>query len=183
MLELPTLIETGVEYKINDLRQRDRRSWRLGQTEPVRVIFLYYENSMQETALQLVAQKLKAALMVEGNLAEGLASMDLDDGNLMDALMQAVANGRNRTIEWSGMEITAVEKVIPSPQMPLSEELAPPPDIALEFVEVDLEGVSQLSWADLMATAVTPAKKPKPKRASNRPEIQIALVGEQYSFL
>jgi hypothetical protein len=183
LLELPTLIETGVEYKINDLRQRDRRSWRLGQTEPVRVIFLYYEETMQETALQLVAQKLKAALMVEGNLAEGLAAMEVDDGNLMDALMQAVANGKNRTIEWSGMEIAAVEKVIPSPQMPLTEALAPPPTIALEIVAVDLGGVTQLSWADLMEKSVTPAKKSKPKRASQQPEIQFALVGEQYSFL
>ena len=183
LLELPTLIETGIEYKINDLRQRDRRSWRLGQTEPVRVIFLYYEETMQETALQLVAQKLKAALMVEGNLAEGLAAMEVDDGNLMDALMQAVANGKSRTIEWSGMEIAAVEKVIPSPQIPLSEELAPPPPVELKIVEVDLGGVTQLSWADLMATSARPARKPKPKRVSKRPEIQITLVGEQYSFL
>ena len=183
MIELPTLIETGVEYKINDLRQRDRRSWRLIQDRPVRVIFLYYEETMQETALMLVAQKLKAALMVEGNLAEGLAAMDVDDGNLMDALMKAVANGRNRTIEWSGMEIAAVEKVIPSPQLPLTEELAPPPAVELEIVSVDLGQATQLSWADLMKPATVPIRKPKQKRARKKPEIQMSLVGEQYSFL
>jgi hypothetical protein len=41
----------------------------------VRVVFLYHEDSWQETALQLVAAKLKAALLVDGNLAEGLAAM------------------------------------------------------------------------------------------------------------
>ncbi len=183
LLELPTLIETGVEYKINDLRQRDRRSWRLGQTKPVRVIFLYYEDSMQETALQLVAQKLKAALMVEGNLAEGLAAMDVDDGNLMDALMKAVANGKKRTIEWSGMEIAAIEKIILSPQIPLSEDLAPAPDVEVDIVEVGSNGISQLSWADLMETNVASTKKPKRKRVSKQLEITVALVGEQYSFL
>jgi hypothetical protein len=28
LVELPTLVETGIEYRINDLRQRDRRSRR-----------------------------------------------------------------------------------------------------------------------------------------------------------
>ena len=55
---------------------------------------------MQETALQLVAAKLKAAMMVDGDLAEGLAAMDLDDGNLMDALMKAVGRGRSKLIVW-----------------------------------------------------------------------------------
>jgi hypothetical protein len=75
LVELPTRVETGIEYRINDLRQRDRRSWRLIQDRPVRVVFLYYEDSWQETALQLVAAKLKAALLVDGDLAEGLTAM------------------------------------------------------------------------------------------------------------
>jgi hypothetical protein len=41
LIELPTLVETGIEYRVNDLRQRDRRSWRLIQDQPVRVVFLY----------------------------------------------------------------------------------------------------------------------------------------------
>ena len=73
LVELPTLVETGIEYRINDLRQRDRRSWRLIQDRPVQVVFMYYEDTVQELALQLVAEKLKAALIVDGNLAEGLA--------------------------------------------------------------------------------------------------------------
>ena len=69
----------------------------------------YYEGSWQETALQLVAAKLKAALLVDGDLAEGLAAMEVDDGNLMDALMKAVAKGRPSRVEWSGTEIAALE--------------------------------------------------------------------------
>ena len=79
----------------------------------MRVVFLYYEDSWQETALQLVAAKLKAALLVDGNLAEGLAAMEIDDGNLMDTLMRAVGQGRPTVVEWSGMEIAAVAKPVP----------------------------------------------------------------------
>jgi hypothetical protein len=106
LLELPTLVETGIEYRINDLRQRDRRSWRLGQDRPVQVVFLYYENSWQELALQLVAAKLKAALLVDGNLIEGLAAMNADETNLLEVLMKAVIQGREAVsaeLGWNDM--------------------------------------------------------------------------------
>lgn len=140
LIELPTLIETGVEYRLNDLRQRDRRSWRLTQDRPVRVIFLYYQDTWQETALQLVAAKLKAAHMVEGNLAEGLAAMDLDDGNLMDALMKAVAKGRPRQTAWSGMQVAHVTRPRPRPHPTQPQRPAPEPEPDLEISEVALEG-------------------------------------------
>lgn len=128
LVELPTLIETGIEYRINDLRQRDRRSWRLTQDRPVKVIFLYYEDSMQETALQLVAAKLKAALMVDGNLAEGLAAMDVDDGNLMDALMKAVSRRKRIGPGWDGMAVTRVREVpdVEIPDLPVLPDVKDP---------------------------------------------------------
>ena len=148
LLELPTLIETGIEYRLNDLRQRDRRSWRLTQDRAVKVIFLYYENTWQETALQLVAAKLKAAHMVEGNLAEGLAAMELDDGNLMDALMQAVAQGRANKTVWQGLPVAEVTApvVFPKPQREVAFPLEDPEtDLAFTEVLVD-EGAIQYAF-------------------------------------
>ena len=148
LIELPTLIETGIEYRLNDLRQRDRRSWRLTQDRAVKVIFLYYENTWQETALQLVAAKLKAAHLVEGNLAEGLAAMELDDGNLMDALMQVVAKGRANKTVWQGLPVAEVTApvIFPRPQrevtLPLEE---PETDLAFTEVMVD-EGAIQYAF-------------------------------------
>jgi hypothetical protein len=109
LIELPTLIETGIEYRLNDLRQRDRRSWRLTQDKPVKVIFLYYQDTWQEIALKLVAAKLKAAMMVDGDLAEGLAAMNVDETNLMDALMKAVS-GHGEPLDWSGLETNGGEE-------------------------------------------------------------------------
>ena len=108
----------------------------------MRVIFLYYQDTWQEIALQLVAAKLKAAHMVEGNLAQSLAAMEVDDGNLMDALMKAVAQGRPRVAEWSGMQIAQVSRAMPSSEprqksllLPLTE-----PKSDLEITEVAVEG-------------------------------------------
>ena len=57
------------------MRQASRRSWRIGQTEPVQVVFMVYRNTLQADALTLVAQKLQSSLAVEGELPEdGLAA-------------------------------------------------------------------------------------------------------------
>jgi hypothetical protein len=154
------------------------------------VVFLYYENSFQETALKLVAAKLKAAHMVEGNLAEGLAAMDLDDGNLMDALMKAVASKDHQPIEWSGMQIAGIEAVIESPQAPLLPDQAPETHTELELVQVEMDsGVVQLTWGDLLETQVEPARLKKPRRKTGEtPTIEYKRIatkggGEQYAFL
>ena len=191
LVELPTLIETGIEYRINDLRQRDRRSWRLIQDRPVKVVFLYYEDTWQETALQLVAAKPKAALMVEGNLAEGLAAMDVDDGNLMDALMKTVARGRRSRVEWSGMEIAAITKPRPIQQPVLLPNLPQPVETDLEIVQIDLGGGAvQLSWGDLEVMTITkpsrnlpPAKLPEKEAEVKVNKVKVKGGGVQYAFL
>ncbi len=189
LVELPTMVETGIEYRINDLRQRDRRSWRLIQDRPVRVVFLYYENSWQETALQLVAAKLKAALLVDGDLAEGLAAMDVDDGNLMDALMKAVSQGRAKRVEWSGMEIAAVTK--PVIQHTLVPELPQRVETDVDIVQVEVgSGAMQLSWSGLeiatttmSARAFRAARKNKKQVKPKVTEVKVKGGGVQLSFL
>jgi hypothetical protein len=168
--------------------------------EPVKVIFLYYEDSWQETALQLVAAKLKAALMVDGDLAEGLAAMDVDDGNLMDALMSAVAQGRPQPVlssvegstDWAGMEIAAVAKPVPDPQPVLLPEVTAPVEYEVEIVQVERGGGAvQLSWGDLTelpqpkapVQLPTTSRKPRPKRPPMTfNKVQTKGGGEQYAF-
>ncbi len=74
--------ETG--YSIFVLRQASRRSWRIGQKEPVKVKFLYYEDTVQASCLRLMGKKLLVSLAMEGKFAnEGLQSIDGDDDLLM----------------------------------------------------------------------------------------------------
>ena len=76
------------------MRQASRRSWRIGQTRPVKVVFMAYRNTLQADALKLVAQKLQSSLAVEGELPkEGLAAFGDDGDDLMMALAKRIVDG------------------------------------------------------------------------------------------
>ena len=76
------------------MRQASRRSWRIGQTRPVQVVFMAYRNTLQADALKLVAQKLQSSLAVEGELPEdGLAAYGDEADDLMLALARKIVAG------------------------------------------------------------------------------------------
>jgi hypothetical protein len=87
LLAFPTLYfyETGYS-SLHTLRQASRRSWRIGQRFPVRVKFVTYSGTMQETCLRLMGRKMLVALMMEGKFSgEGLQALDTDE-DLMNAM-------------------------------------------------------------------------------------------------
>lgn len=84
-----TIVQYGVEYSVNSLRQSIRRSWRLGQKHPVRVIFMAYAGTLQASAMDLVAQKMAAAELVDGDDLGGLAQSS-GGGNLLVDLAREV---------------------------------------------------------------------------------------------
>jgi hypothetical protein len=53
LLAFPTLYFYETGYSLHTLRQASRRSWRIGQRFPVRVKFVTYSGTMQETCLRL----------------------------------------------------------------------------------------------------------------------------------
>ena len=95
LIVTPSLVETGLDlnafttlvfysmgYKLFTLRQASRRSWRINQkASAVKVYMLYYEDTMQQKCLKLMASKLAVAGLIEGNFSEeGLAAMsDVQD--------------------------------------------------------------------------------------------------------
>jgi superfamily II DNA or RNA helicase len=83
LLDFPTIIFYESGYSLHTLRQASRRSWRIGQRQPVRVKFLCYEGTMQTACLRLMGKKLLVALTMEGKFAgEGLQNIDEDDDML-----------------------------------------------------------------------------------------------------
>jgi superfamily II DNA or RNA helicase len=83
LLDFPTILFYESGYSLHTLRQASRRSWRIGQTRPVRVKFLCYGGTMQTACLRLMGKKLLVALTMEGKFAgEGLQSIDEDDDML-----------------------------------------------------------------------------------------------------
>ena len=94
LVEFPTICWYETDYSVYTMRQASRRSWRIGQTEPVQVVFMAYRNTLQADALKLVAQKLQSSLAVEGELPEdGLAAYGDEGDDLMLALARKIVAG------------------------------------------------------------------------------------------
>ena len=106
LIDFLTLIWYETDYSVYVSRQASRRSWRIGQTRPVKVVFMSYRNTLQADALKLVAKKLQSSLAVEGELPEdGLAAFGDDGDGLMMALARKIVSGdeeeedENETVE------------------------------------------------------------------------------------
>ena len=94
LIDFQTLCWYETDYSVYVMRQASRRSWRIGQTRPVKVVFMSYRNSLQADALKLVAKKLQSSLAVEGELPEdGLAAYGDDGDDLMMALARKIVSG------------------------------------------------------------------------------------------
>lgn len=93
LLDFPTIIWMAIDYSVYTVLQASRRSWRIGQTRPVKVYYFAYEETIQEDALRLVAAKVAAALRVNGDTVgdDSLAELDeLTSGDLVATLAKIV---------------------------------------------------------------------------------------------
>ena len=88
------------DYSVYVSRQASRRSWRIGQTRPVKVVYMSYKNTLQADALKLVAKKLQSSLAVEGELPEdGLAAYGDEGDDMMMALARKIVSGEEEEDE------------------------------------------------------------------------------------
>lgn len=93
LYEFPTMIVYQTGMSIYTIRQAVRRSWRIGQTKPVRVVFLAYRETLQDDLLRLMGSKLEAATALEGKFSEeGLRAM-ADTEDMTSALARALVEG------------------------------------------------------------------------------------------
>ena len=104
----PSLVETGLDlldfttiifyqlgYNLFTMRQASRRSLRLNQSHDVTVYFLYFRDTIQESIVSLMANKLQAAMAIEGKFSEeGLNAMSEND-----TLLTQLANNLTKNIE------------------------------------------------------------------------------------
>ena len=105
LIDFPTLCWFETDYSTYVMRQASRRSWRIGQTRPVKVVFMSYKNTLQADALKLVAQKLQSSLAVEGELPEdGLAAYGDDGDDVMMALARKIVSGDEEDADDAAME-------------------------------------------------------------------------------
>ena len=87
LTQFPTIAWYETDYSVYTTRQASRRSWRIGQTKPVQVVYFAYEDTLQLQALQLISLKMKCSLALEGDLPEeGLSAFAAEEEDLLVTL-------------------------------------------------------------------------------------------------
>jgi hypothetical protein len=110
LVDFPSIVWAEVDYSVYVLRQASRRSWRIGQQQPVEITYLAYEGTLQAEALGLVAAKTRASLMVEGELPEeGLAALGGDGGDVFLALARRLAEPKGAEAQRQSLEALFAE--------------------------------------------------------------------------
>ena len=136
LLDFPTILFYETGYSTYVLRQASRRSWRIGQKQPVRVGFLSYAATAQESCLRLMGKKLLVSLAMEGKLeTDGLQAME-DDGDLLTAMARELV-----TRQGVGEQADAVWKAL---QMKRGDQ-APAPGPALAETASDTTRIDEVS--------------------------------------
>ena len=182
------------------MRQASRRSWRIGQTQPVQVVFMAYRNALQADALKLVAQKLQSSLAVEGELPEdGLAAYGDDGDDLMLALARKIVAGEEdagsvESVFEQARQVAAEAEALlvdegwhaPEPEPALVEVEAAPVGAAADERRNDAVEPQRtlFSWAEFMADEE--AEPPRPRSRREAPTLSLfewALEREQEGAL
>jgi hypothetical protein len=91
LIQFPEVVWYQQDYSVYIVRQASRRSWRIGQKEPVNVHHLYYKSTIQEKAITLNVKKLRAALLTEGELTDGQFLEQIEEDGLL-ALAKTIVN-------------------------------------------------------------------------------------------
>ncbi len=185
LIQFPTICWYETDYSVYTMRQASRRSWRIGQTRPVKVVFMAYRNTLQADALKLVAQKLQSSLAVEGELPEdGLAGYGDSGDDLMMALARKLVSGdaEDEPVEdifRQAQEIAAqADQLLVDPDWERAEPDSP---LLVDAGVVELEPAaalvpcehhtgapvqqSRFSWAEFLSEEPKPTKRRGRKQA------------------
>jgi len=92
LVMLQTVVVYEAIYKVISLAQAIARVFRLGQSRPVKVISLAYEDNLEGVAWPVIARKISWAKSVYGNFIQSsLGGADMDENlDLLSALKSAI---------------------------------------------------------------------------------------------
>ena len=135
LVDFATVVFYEIDYSIYLVQQASRRTWRLGQTEPVEVYFPIYKDTMEHRAVAHVGRKVAAAQLLYGDdIAGALVDQAGVGGSFLEELArEVVANSeipdlgelfvqKHRALEGSGWLLGADMPDIPSAASGLCSE-------------------------------------------------------------
>ncbi len=123
LIQFPEVVWYQQDYSVYIVRQASRRSWRIGQKEPVNVHHLYYKSTIQEKAITLNVKKLRAALLTEGELTDGQFMEQIEEDGLV-ALAKTIIDRAEEKISLES-ELRKLRGVEEETDMILPDNLEP----------------------------------------------------------
>ncbi|MBN8590713.1 MAG: hypothetical protein J0M33_03100 [Anaerolineae bacterium] len=98
LIHFPTLVFYEIVFNLSTMMQAAARSYRLNQTHThCKVYYLFAEGTMEQTAVQLMSRKQRAAKLLTGDIGlTGLDALTEGEGGFEEALLEAI--GRDETL-------------------------------------------------------------------------------------
>ena len=91
LVDFATSIFFEIEYSVYLVQQASRRTWRLGQTQPVEIYFPIYAGTMEHRAMAHVGRKVAAAQLLYGDdIAGALVQEAGADYGFLESLAREV---------------------------------------------------------------------------------------------
>lgn len=87
LLEFPTIVFMQSGYNVYTLQQAARRSWRIGQKQPVKVIYLGYADTSQMHCLTLMAKKIAVSQSTSGDVPDSGLDVLNQDGDSVEVAL------------------------------------------------------------------------------------------------
>lgn len=158
LVAFSTCIFYELDYSLFTLWQAMRRVWRLGQTNPVKVLFPIYAGTLEDAALSLMGEKMKAACLLYGDSAASAITdeAEVGSGDFMAELAHRILEGK----EIASNGVTGLLKqMVPDMEVEdesiLIESFVPESEVSqtttisvqsVEFAQVDQSVVAQPFW-------------------------------------
>jgi hypothetical protein len=87
LLDFPTIVFMQTGYNVYTLMQAARRSWRIGQKLPVRVVFIGYKATAQAECLTLMAKKIAVSQSTSGDMPDSGLDILNQDGDSVEVAL------------------------------------------------------------------------------------------------
>ena len=94
LLEFPTIVFMQSGYNVYTVQQASRRSWRIGQKLPVKVLYLGYAGTTQMDCLRLMGKKIAVSQSTSGDMPDSGLDVLNDSGDSLEvALAKKLLHG------------------------------------------------------------------------------------------
>ncbi len=176
LIDFPTILFYETGYSIYVLRQASRRSWRIGQHAPVKVKYLHYAETMQESCLRLMGKKLLVSLAMEGKFSsEGLQAINDEDDILMAMARELVTEkgiGERADAVWARLQ-KKQEEVLGTRTSEVPDAESEPAVFEIPPTMPTSTAVDQ--WSALRTAMESPRRRSPRRPTSMTPDGQLAL--------